>query len=201
MIFISNFRACRAHFAFFGCCFLVRPHRSSDMLPHLSFDQRILLLSYLSWFCFSWLGIFRGMHSSNVDLECRHWLCDQMPSHFTNIPGSIAICSNVFSKAFIFTIEGLFFWIFVLVWFFCFPVRLCGFCGFCGFGIPGFSKVCLPGSLVSYFFRKLLLWFLGSTLSCQRRIKTSMGTDKTAWYNMIMFFKNGLRSNPTIIHF
>ena len=99
------------HFAFFlGCWFLVRFHRSIEIWPHLSLIRRFYFHHGFGMF---WLGIFRGMRSSTVNLECRHWFCDidegchfwvSYPNfwQFTNIFGPIAIYSNVFSKAFTF---------------------------------------------------------------------------------------------------
>ena len=62
------------HFAFFWeCWFLVRFHRSIEIWPQLSLIRRFYFHHGFGMF---WLGIFRGMRSSNVDLECRHWFCD-----------------------------------------------------------------------------------------------------------------------------
>ena len=62
------------HFAFFsGCWFLARFHRSVEIWPHLSLIRRFYFHHGFGMF---WLGIFGGMRSSNVDLECRHWFCD-----------------------------------------------------------------------------------------------------------------------------
>ena len=109
------FQVLPTHFAcfFLGCWFLVRFHRSIEIWPHLSLIRRFYFHHGFGMF---WLGIFRGMRSSTVNLECRHWFCDIDEGchfwvsylnfwQFTNIFGPIAIYSNVFSKAFTF-IEG-----------------------------------------------------------------------------------------------
>ena len=102
---------CWTHFAFFlGSWFLVRFHRSIEIWPHLSLIRRFYFHHGFGMF---WLGIFRGMRSSNVDLECRHWFCDLdegchvlgfLPKFLTvyNCFGPIATYSNVFSKVFTF---------------------------------------------------------------------------------------------------
>ena len=101
------------HFAFFlGCWFLVRFHRSIEIWPHLSLIRRFYFHHGFGMF---WLGIFRGMRSSNVDLECRHWFCDlDEGCHFLGFLSKfLTVCnrfwahrhinnSNVFSKVFTF---------------------------------------------------------------------------------------------------
>ena len=81
-----------------------------EIWPHLSLIRRFY---FHHGFGIFWLGIFRGMRSSNVNLECRHWFCDldegcnfwvSYPNfwEFTNIFGPTAIYWNVFTKGFTF---------------------------------------------------------------------------------------------------
>ena len=72
MLFFKFYRHI-LHVFFLGCWFLVRFHRSIEIWSHLSLIRRFYFHHGFGMF---WLGIFRGMRSSNVDLECRHWFCD-----------------------------------------------------------------------------------------------------------------------------
>jgi len=61
------------HFAFFGVLVLSQVSSIYWNMSTSKFDQGFY---FHHGFGMSWLGIFTGMRSSNVDLECRHWFCD-----------------------------------------------------------------------------------------------------------------------------
>ena len=100
---------------FFGVLVLSQVSSIYWNMTTSKFDQKILLPS---WFLhvLIWLGIFRGMRSSNVNLECRHWFCDLYEGcHFLGfLPKVLTVYKHFWAHRHIFQCIFQSFYIYIL---------------------------------------------------------------------------------------